>query len=171
MAQSSNKWTDDFILTKRTARSISQSLKMINGDFPPSSKDTFFRLLRAQLLDTLKNKICKCEIILTLNKFLFLTHGQQISVSNNLSIMLHVTVVQSRSTKHVPPRPNWLQFITALILTDPATHSETRSSPTETSCIYRNEQCRFGSEIFDSFYCGNVFLWHSFLKNGQGNTW
>lgn len=33
----------------RTALSMSQSLKMMRGDFPPSSRDTFFRLLTAQL--------------------------------------------------------------------------------------------------------------------------
>lgn len=36
-------------LTMRTALSMSQSLKMMRGDFPPSSRETFFRLLRAQL--------------------------------------------------------------------------------------------------------------------------
>ena len=35
--------------TYLTARSRSQSLKMINGDFPPSSRDTFFTLLFAAL--------------------------------------------------------------------------------------------------------------------------
>lgn len=33
----------------RTALSMSQSLKMMRGDFPPSSKETFFTLLTAQL--------------------------------------------------------------------------------------------------------------------------
>lgn len=33
----------------RTALSMSQSLKMMSGDFPPSSRETFFRLLTAQL--------------------------------------------------------------------------------------------------------------------------
>lgn len=36
-------------LTMRTALSMSQSLKMMSGDFPPSSRETFFRLLSAQL--------------------------------------------------------------------------------------------------------------------------
>lgn len=36
-------------LTMRTALSMSQSAKMMSGDFPPSSKDTFLRLLTAQL--------------------------------------------------------------------------------------------------------------------------
>lgn len=36
-------------LTMRTALSMSQSLKIMRGDFPPSSRDTFFRLLTAQL--------------------------------------------------------------------------------------------------------------------------
>lgn len=36
-------------LTMRTALSMSQSLKMIRGDFPPSSRETFFTLLTAQL--------------------------------------------------------------------------------------------------------------------------
>lgn len=36
-------------LTMRTALSMSQSLKMMRGDFPPSSRETFFRLLTAQL--------------------------------------------------------------------------------------------------------------------------
>ena len=35
--------------TERTALSMSQSLKMMRGDFPPSSRDTFFTLLTAQL--------------------------------------------------------------------------------------------------------------------------
>lgn len=35
--------------TMRTALSMSQSLKMMRGDFPPSSKETFFTLLTAQL--------------------------------------------------------------------------------------------------------------------------
>lgn len=36
-------------LTMRTALSMSQSAKMMSGDFPPSSRETFLRLLRAQL--------------------------------------------------------------------------------------------------------------------------
>lgn len=36
-------------LTMRTALSMSQSLKMMRGDFPPSSRETFFTLLTAQL--------------------------------------------------------------------------------------------------------------------------
>lgn len=36
-------------LTMRTALSMSQSAKMMRGDFPPSSRDTFFTLLTAQL--------------------------------------------------------------------------------------------------------------------------
>lgn len=35
-------------LTMRTALSRSQSLKIMKGDFPPSSRETFFRLLTAQ---------------------------------------------------------------------------------------------------------------------------
>lgn len=37
------------LLTMRTALSMSQSLKIMRGDFPPSSRETFFRLLSAQL--------------------------------------------------------------------------------------------------------------------------
>lgn len=36
-------------LTMRTALSMSQSAKMMRGDFPPSSRETFFTLLTAQL--------------------------------------------------------------------------------------------------------------------------
>lgn len=36
-------------LTNLTALSRSQSAKTTNGDFPPSSRETFFRLLFAQL--------------------------------------------------------------------------------------------------------------------------
>lgn len=36
-------------LTMRTALSMSQSLKMMRGDFPPSSRETLFTLLTAQL--------------------------------------------------------------------------------------------------------------------------
>lgn len=36
-------------LTNRMAFSRSQSLQMMSGDLPPSSRDTFFRLLLAQL--------------------------------------------------------------------------------------------------------------------------
>lgn len=35
-------------LTKRTALSRSQSEKMMNGDFPPNSRDVFFKLESAQ---------------------------------------------------------------------------------------------------------------------------
>lgn len=40
----------------RTALSMSQSLKMMRGDFPPSSSETFFRLLRAQLKQEVRIK-------------------------------------------------------------------------------------------------------------------
>lgn len=39
-------------LTICTALLRSQSAKMMRGDFPPSSRDTFFTLLRAQLKGT-----------------------------------------------------------------------------------------------------------------------
>lgn len=39
----------------RTALSMSQSLNMMRGDFPPSSSETFFRLLMAQLEYTQNN--------------------------------------------------------------------------------------------------------------------
>jgi hypothetical protein len=39
-------------LTICTALLRSQSAKMIRGDFPPSSRETFFTLLRAQLEGT-----------------------------------------------------------------------------------------------------------------------
>lgn len=42
-------------LTMRTALSMSQSLNMMRGDFPPSSRETFFRLLTAQLEQTQNN--------------------------------------------------------------------------------------------------------------------
>lgn len=42
-------WGKQTILT---ALSRSQSLKMMRGDFPPSSRETFFTLLTAQLQDT-----------------------------------------------------------------------------------------------------------------------
>lgn len=45
-------------LTMRTALSMSQSAKMIRGDFPPSSRDTFFTLLTAQL----RNQGEKCSM-------------------------------------------------------------------------------------------------------------
>lgn len=41
----------------RTALSMSQSLNMMRGDFPPSSRETFFRLLMAQLEQTQKTTI------------------------------------------------------------------------------------------------------------------
>lgn len=58
----------------RTALSMSQSLKMMSGDFPPSSRETFFTLLTAQLqtnnnkhvhwwgatLDSVWITLCKC---------------------------------------------------------------------------------------------------------------
>ena len=40
---------DDATLTYLTALSMSQSSKMTSGDFPPSSRDTFFKLETAQL--------------------------------------------------------------------------------------------------------------------------
>lgn len=36
-------------LTSRTALSSSQSLNIMSGDLPPSSRETFFKLLTAQL--------------------------------------------------------------------------------------------------------------------------
>lgn len=36
---------------------MSQSLKMMRGDFPPSSRETFFRLLTAQLQRELQGDI------------------------------------------------------------------------------------------------------------------
>lgn len=49
-------------LTMRTALSMSQSLKMMRGDFPPSSRETFFRLLSAQLWQEItqedRKKLC-----------------------------------------------------------------------------------------------------------------
>lgn len=46
----------------RTALSMSQSLKMRRGDFPPSSRETFFRLLTAQLWERESKVLCSCGV-------------------------------------------------------------------------------------------------------------
>ena len=53
----SNKTDKNHKLTCLTALSISQSWKIINGDFPPSSKDTFLMLLIAALFKNNENKL------------------------------------------------------------------------------------------------------------------
>ena len=49
------------VLTNLTARSMSQSVNTMSGDFPPSSSETFFTLLLAALLARNHRTPCQCQ--------------------------------------------------------------------------------------------------------------